>query len=828
MNPRDAEAALRKALELDPRNGCARIELGTLYEDQGRFVEAAAELEKAVAVEPNHGGAHVQLGRIFRRQGRLPEAEAALRRALEFDPQDGWARFELGALCQTHVESGTLYEDQGRYNEAAGEFERVIAIAPDLVAAHIQLGRIYGRQGRWSEAEAALGQAVALDAQNGCARAEMGVVYEGQGKFTQAVAEFERSIAIDPKNGGAHLQLGRLYRRLGRTSEAEAALGQALELDRRDVGARIELGALYENEKGFISAAAEFEKAIAIDRNHGGAHGGLGRIYRRQGRMREAAAALRRALELDPRDDGARIELGALYEDQGKFAQAAAEFERALAIEPNNGGAHFALGNAYRRQGLWREAESEFKAAIAIEPENDRAYMGLWATYRSQGRAAEAETASGKAAALNPRNVWACAASPERLDRAGAIDAGDPEPMRERVFCLLPWTHLHVRVDGTLFPCSSWSGTPLGNARASSIADLVNSPGMKALRLDMMSGRPSAGCRTCYEEERSICWSTRKTGLVEMGRHLGRERLTAPDGTLPRLAVPFLEIRFSNLCNLRCRMCNPFQSSAWAADAQALGLPVESEAIHKPYDDWDDLWRQLQPMLEEGIEMIHFVGGEPLIVEEHYRILDFLVARGLTDVRLRYNTNFSTMRFQGRDVNELWSRFRKVDVIASLDDSGRRGEYLRKGLSWDAVVANREEMLRRCPHVKFSIVATLTLFNALHLPDFHREWVEAGRIGRDEFTLHMLRRPEIYRMQVLPAALKERVLETYQRHRDTFLDADGPAACDFAAAARFIAAEDRSDLLPEFVAMTRRLDALRGEDCREVFPELAELFEAAA
>jgi len=267
--------------------------------------------------------------------------------------------------------------------------------------------------------------------------------------------------------------------------------------------------------------------------------------------------------------------------------------------------------------------------------------------------------------------------------------------------------------------------------------------------------------------------------------------------------------------------------SAWMEDGRALGLPVEGGAIQKIYDDWDSLWRQLRPLLEEGIDEIRFAGGEPLVMEEHYRILDFLVAHKLTDVTLSYTTNFSTLRFQGRDVIDLWSRFREVKVTASLDGSGRRGEYLRKGLLWDAVVANRGEMLRRCPDVAFSIAVTLSLFNALHLPDFHREWVEKGYIGRDDFALNMLVAPKVYCIRVLPAALRQRVLESYRRHRENFLDADGSSARDFAAAARFMEAQDCSELLPGFVAMTRRLDHLRGEDCREVFPELAALFEAS-
>ncbi len=75
--------------------------------------------------------------------------------------------------------------------------------------------------------------------------------------------------------------------------------------------------------------------------------------------------------------------------------------------------------------------------------------------------------------------------------------------------------------------------------------------------------------------------------------------------------------------------------------------------------------------------------------------------------------------------------------------------------------------------------------------------------------------------------MKSRVLESYRRHQESLLNTGGEAAHGFAAAANLIEAQDCSDLLPAFVAMTRRLDRLRGEDCREVFPELAGLFEAA-
>ncbi len=735
-------------------------------------------------MNPQDAGPYLEMGKSCRSQGRLAEAEVALRQALEHAPQNGWARLELG----------TLFLDQGRLSEATAEFEKAIAIDRSNSGAYGQLGRIFHRQGQWSEAEASLREALELDIRNVGARIELGSLYEDQRRFVEAAGEFERVIAMDSNHGATYCQLGRIRRKQGRFPQAEAALRKALELDSRNVGARIELGVLCEH----------------------------------QGRFPQAEAELRKALEIDAADCRAHLELGALYEEQSRFPEAAAEFAKALAIDPRNAGVHLYLGRAHLRLERWAEAEAGFQKAAELDSRNEDACIGLWAVYRGQGRAAEAGAAMAKAMAINPRSVSVGIELLDRLDRDRAVGDCAREPRQERVFCLLPWTRLHIHQDGTSLPCCLWKGPPLGDVRSSSLEELWNSPGVKALRADMMSGRPVAGCWRCYQDERSGLCSQRQRANIDLDRHRDRERLTAPDGTLPRLPVPWIDIQFSNICNLRCRTCSATASSAWMADAQALGLPVEGGPIQKPYEDWDSFWRQLQPLLEEGVEEIRFAGGEPLVMEEHYRILDFLIARGLTDVRLYYNTNFSILWFQGRDLIDLWSRFRKVHVGASLDGSGRRGEYLRKGLCWDAVVANREEMLRRCPHVAFHISTTVSIFNVLHLPDFHREWVEKGYIERNDFELNnVLVTPAMYRMQILPPALKERVQESYRRHRESFLDTDGRTTRDFATVARLMGVQDRSELLPEFVAMTRRLDQLRGEDCREVFPELAELFEGS-
>jgi organic radical activating enzyme len=100
---------------------------------------------------------------------------------------------------------------------------------------------------------------------------------------------------------------------------------------------------------------------------------------------------------------------------------------------------------------------------------------------------------------------------------------------------------------------------------------------------------------------------------------------------------------------------------------------VGDQAIIQGVEDADGLFDQLDSLLPH-IEEIYFAGGEPLLMDEHYRLLDRLAERGLFDTPLRYNTNFSETRYKGRDVFDIWAQFSNVKVSASVDATGGRGE----------------------------------------------------------------------------------------------------------------------------------------------------------
>jgi sulfatase maturation enzyme AslB (radical SAM superfamily) len=240
--------------------------------------------------------------------------------------------------------------------------------------------------------------------------------------------------------------------------------------------------------------------------------------------------------------------------------------------------------------------------------------------------------------------------------------------------------------------------------------------------------------------------------------------------------------------------------------------------------DKNDMWEQLIPHLDH-VEKIYFAGGEPLLMEEHYNILDELERRGRFDVKLIYNTNFTEVKLKDRLVFDYWKKFASVAVGASLDAMGPRAEYIRKGTDWDQIERNREKMLEICPDVDFYISPTLSIMNALHLPDFHRDWADRGFIRPQDLNVNILQDGVHYRIDIAPVAYKEILKEKYLAHLEWLrpLDRLNRATVGFESAIKFMMATDNTALLPKFWKNMQDIDRIRNENILETIPELAAL-----
>jgi radical SAM protein with 4Fe4S-binding SPASM domain len=418
------------------------------------------------------------------------------------------------------------------------------------------------------------------------------------------------------------------------------------------------------------------------------------------------------------------------------------------------------------------------------------------------------------------------------------IDAEDlTEKQVERLtesktFCILPWTHMHAFPDGRTYPCclaDYWH--PIGDLRKNTMEEVWNQDGYKTMRKNMLEDRPCTECTKCYEQEENGFFSMRNEANRNQGHFIKDVDLTHEDGTHPEFKIRYWDIRFSNLCNFSCRTCGPIFSSNWYNDHVKLYnrkpdvLGREMLRVEYAAGDEETIQKQMEPHIP-NLEQVYFAGGEPLIMKEHYFLLDRLLEQDKTDCRLIYNTNFSEMRYKDKHVFDYWKKFETVNVGASLDGSHARGELIRKGTDWAQAVDNRRRMMTEVPHVDFYISATVSAMNILHILDFHREWVELGLIEPKDFNINICQSPEWYRIDIFPEWFKQDVIiPAYQKHIK-WLDPQDKlrrATVGFQSILNFLTANDRSDLWPRFVQEIKTLDDLRSENFWSTFPEFSAL-----
>jgi MoaA/NifB/PqqE/SkfB family radical SAM enzyme len=398
-----------------------------------------------------------------------------------------------------------------------------------------------------------------------------------------------------------------------------------------------------------------------------------------------------------------------------------------------------------------------------------------------------------------------------------------------KTFCIYPWIHVHAYPTGEAYPCchAEMGVGQIGNCRTNTLTEIWNSTAQRRLRLDMLNETPNAACGRCYEQEESGFFSGRRSANKHHGQHVDRVAETHDDGAFDRFEMTYWDIRFSNLCNLSCRSCGHIFSSSWYQDQAKLAggeWKEQNKVLNYAGRTETDMWEQLEPHLDY-VEQVYFAGGEPLLMEEHYNILEELVKRKRFDVRLIYNTNFTHTELKGSSVFEYWKQFKSVAVGASLDASGTRGEYIRKGTDWAVVEQNRRNMLAICPDVDFYISPTLSIMNALHLPDFHRDWVEKGLLKPQDLNVNILQDPPAYRIDIAPPEYKQQIKEKFQAHLEWLrpLDPLRRATVGFESAINYLESTDNSHLIPKFWSKTQQLDEIRKENILDIIPELKAL-----
>lgn len=340
-------------------------------------------------------------------------------------------------------------------------------------------------------------------------------------------------------------------------------------------------------------------------------------------------------------------------------------------------------------------------------------------------------------------------------------------------FCILPFVHLYSEPRGEMKPCCIAGGFDEQlNLKELTIENAFNSSQMKELRKDMLEGKRNKVCDVCYKKEDLNGTSPRK----DFNNNTLWKLPNVNDDYSVETQFQHIDIRFSNLCNFKCRMCSHEFSSNWFEDFEKV-IPGYTNGKKKVMKVSDTIVEDLIPHLK-NIKSFYFAGGEPLIMPEHYKILKHLYdtmpvfEQHWGDKRhlsIHYNTNLSVITYDEQSLVDLWNGFDRVFLSISCDGIGEVGEYQRVGFQHQRFIENLKTIQKyfrpETPYaggmgMQYNFQYTTTIWNVYHIFDFIQFMTDNKFIGSSEhIDFYYAWSPNYASLNNLSKSEKERVIE---------------------------------------------------------------------
>jgi len=456
-------------------------------------------------------------------------------------------------------------------------------------------------------------------------------------------------------------------------------------------------------------------------------------------------------------------------------------------------------------------------------------------------------------------------------------------------FCILPWVHLSTRPDGSMRVCCTANASSVGatndkehggqvgilkdeegrpnNLNVSDFLSSWNSTYMKNVRKQMLNGEMPPSCLKCYKEEAAGHNSKRMWETAYWSNRVNVDTLlenTNEDGSVPP-QLAYIDLRFGTKCQLACVMCSPHDSSGWIKDWKAIFPDVKNESL-KETMQWRDkgstngssynwhkqnptFWKQFYDQMA-NMQQIYFAGGESLIIEEHYEILEHAIKMGYAkDLELRYNSNGVEWR---DDLFDLWKQFKLVRFHYSVDSIKDMNSYIRYPSVWKRQEEVFHILDNETPNnTEITIACAVQALNIYYVPDFIKWKLQQGfkkinmwPFGAGGINYHFVYHPPHLNVKVLPKWFKAECRKKYEEFfpwweenwmlgvpswhkdkvtKDDFLNASYGIQ-RLKGMINFMEREDWSRRLPEMKEFLQRCDTQRGNKFADVFPEMKDIF----
>jgi hypothetical protein len=300
--------------------------------------------------------------------------------------------------------------------------------------------------------------------------------------------------------------------------------------------------------------------------------------------------------------------------------------------------------------------------------------------------------------------------------------------------CLAPWVHTYLSPQTERRLCCAsrepaqnfeqYIDTQAGTGKYIPITldEHWNSDHMKSVRRRMMAGETLSECEVCNDKLLNTnVYRSYFDHLFSSKYQLATE-LTTEDGYTEMKPVSW-DYRFSNLCNFKCRMCGDMLSSAWESEQRTHNMinwdnpknnwmiPEIKEQV-TAFQDQQIEAEFAEAVEQHRVEEVYWVGGEPLMYEQHWRYMKRIIELGDgLKIYARYNTNLSRCNYRGIDLfSDILDHIRDYQICASLDGTGKIGEYIRTGLDYNQWLENfRRAVAHRRYSRQVRIDFTLTL-----------------------------------------------------------------------------------------------------------------------
>ena len=410
-------------------------------------------------------------------------------------------------------------------------------------------------------------------------------------------------------------------------------------------------------------------------------------------------------------------------------------------------------------------------------------------------------------------------------------------------FCMHPFTGLATREDGAIKVCCR--SAPIGYIQNETLEEVWNGNAMREVRRQVLNDERPEVCKPCFDLEDQGVQSLRQrhiAGVIPEARvNLYPDALDAldEDYNMP-FELPTMEIKLNNLCNLRCRMCNPLDSTSWKDWDQVTDfykkednilIPIVDALVTKPgqyigpFDNSENWWSSFEKLLP-FFRRVEFAGGEPLMDPYHYKILDKLAVYG-DNIELKYATNGTTLGIKGgRTIHDYWPKFKSIAVNVSIDGVYDTYEYIR-GNGKFSVIEENIEVFKSFPNVSRVVGAfTVQANNIMQIDKVIDHFINKMGIV---FYSHRVTYPMSLSAQVLPPELKQKVITRLEQMKTEVLEYPMVKQHKLLETVTLQQIQDNINFLQakcmynthwqDCIEFNRRLDKTRGQDFLASNPE---------